>query len=275
MRGVDKRSQQWFQQPRTPLGRIEAWTGLPALHDPSRSVDQALRAGLTGLRLMCNDGTGARVSWRDACEGYSDKAIERAVRTFHDAKLDVTLTTWMRPRLDWMAGVEHIGELAHELDVCAVEGDFEEPWVQALRALGVVAGAAAWTQRAHAALRRRYQGPMGSTFIVYGDMEILLHAVGASDFVTPQTYATRRNTAMSAPGSLERMGRLRYGDLGAELHLGVAGWNQEGAYRGLTYLEAFDVSLRTAREIGVPCICVWRLEELDAHEAARLRREHV
>lgn len=242
---------------------VAAWTGFAAITNPGETIRLAKRAGVTRLAIFVN----SEPEPGRAFYTYNRQQIASACAAFKAAGLDITIVSWMTPRGDWLEGAATIGDIAREVGADEVEYDLEEEWT-ALRSKSDdhIRGA---TRTVFAQTRSRFSGAVVVDFIVYTDLRVMTPAIELADAIIPQAYATVKNAGTRPPGELERIAYDRFKPFGKPIIMGVAGWNQDGAY-GRGYLDALRVSLDAATALGIRRVRVWRLETIDAQEGQEL-----
>lgn len=243
---------------------VSAWTGFAAITYPETAIRLAQRAGVTRLALFVN----SEPEPGRAFYTYDRGAIARACAKFRAAGLDVTIVTWVTPRPDWIAGMATVGQIATENDADEIEFDVEEEMTQGLKDASDATIADTW-RRIFEQARSTFRGSVVVDHIVFTDLRIVGPAIALADASIPQAYATKKNAGTRPPGELERIAVDRFRPFRKPLIMGVAGWNQEGAY-GMGYLDAMRTSLTTATSLGIRRVRVWRLEQIDEQEAREL-----
>ena len=251
----------WLASSRREVG---AWSGWSAIADPDAAIARAKLAGVTRLAIFVNQEPELDAAWNT----YDRAMILRAVDRIKGAGIKVTLVSWMMPNPDWIAGARELGELATACGVDELELDLEWEWTATLHD-ATDTRIATVTAELFRNLRSTFRGRLAVDCIVGVNLRVLGPAIAAADVVIPQAYATTKNAGSLAAGDLERRAVKRFAPFGKRIVLGVAGWNQDGAYK-LGALDALRASLASAGELGVRSIRVWRLELLDASESAIL-----
>lgn len=240
---------------------VAAWSGWTAIADPATAIARAKAKGIDRLSLFVNQRPDGA-----AFSTYDPAAVIAACAAIRAAGLRVGLVSWMTARPDWIEGAATLGRLATAAGVDELELDLEEEWT-AIRGQSDSAIATA-TDRVFDLLRATYQRRIGVTAIVYHDPRVLSRAFGRADFMVPQAYATALNAATLPTGALEREAAARYRPYSREIVMGVAGWNQPGAYGIARAADVMRVSLAAISELGIRRVRIWRLELLDDYEGA-------
>lgn len=245
---------------------LGAWLGAPELANIPATVDRVTSLGLNRADIFIND-IGFK-TWGT----YDLAKVRELVRALQGYGVKCSLTTWVRPTLEWARGLETVaGPLAEELG-CDLTLDLEEPLTLALKdaAPSVVTE---WAERLIGALRRTTSADIAGTCIVYGNLAVLGPFLERCDTIIPQAYATAAYTSKMAPGELERIAVNRFAPFGKRLVLGQAAWNLVGAYGARTPREALTASLRTVARLRVDGVRYWRLGWLYGDVAATIQQE--
>ena len=258
----------WWRVRRLEVG---AWGVFSSTADPHATLERCRRAGVTFLDVMVNDASADRVE-PVAFHIFDTDRLRRACAVWRAGGLPFGFTTWATPRRDWLEGLGAVGQLATECGARSVTLDLEEPWM-ALRG-SPTATITATTAAAFASLRRTFRRRVGVTHIVYADPSIIGPALALADEAVPQCYATAKNAGTLRPGDLERTTWSRWSPYGKPIVMGAAAWNTAGAY-GLGAVDAIRASMRAARELGATRVRFWRLDAIEAEEAAAIRETFV
>lgn len=244
----------WGRRARAPGGSREfgAWAFSSALNDPESVLAQARGVGVNHLDVMVNGNDDP--AWHVA---EFDK-IRRAVGVWKAGGLHVSVTSWVRPRADWVAGLGALADLCRELGV-GLTLDVEEPWTTEVRGMAATERES-WAARVFAAIGHGVR--VAGTAIVFCEPELVGPLLRRCAYTVPQAYATKKNAGHLVAGRLEELAVERYRQFGRPIVLGAAAWNLTGAY-GLAALGAIETSMRAARKLGCG-VRFWHLHFLAA-----------
>lgn len=246
--------------------RVGAWGLMSSLDNPIGVLAKLQRYGITAIDVMVNDHPGQTGAWK--CRPWAQ--IEAAARVWQAAGIEVSITSWIRPAPDWIAGLADLNGRCRAAGI-RLNLDMEDPWYVPLLGMSQTQRDAT-TDAAFDSI-----GPdVGATFIVYTHAGVIGPILRRAARRIPQCYATGPdpldpvkhpgNATKRAPGELERITVQKFG---RDIILGMVGWNEEGAY-GLPKMAALRASLDEARKLGIREVRVWRLDAIDADEAAAL-----